>query len=84
MGIFPIRRSHSEMLKKKISTKLLFRIFIFFYYLARMNSTRDTAKYVVAIYNQTSNESGDKKAKSFSSALTGLAYKMLIPGEIYV
>jgi hypothetical protein len=44
-----------------------------------MNSTRDTAKYVVAIYNQTSNESGDKKAKSFSSALTGLAYKMLIP-----
>jgi hypothetical protein len=49
-----------------------------------MNSTRDTAKYVVAIYSQTSNESGDKKAKSFSSALTGLAYKMLIPGEIYV
>lgn len=51
-------------------------------YLAKKNSNTETQRYAVAIYNQTSNDSGAINENSPGGSFFGLAYKILIPVKI--
>lgn len=50
-------------------------------YLARKYSKRETPKYAVAMYTQTSTEKGERNENNSGGCFIGLLYNILIPKE---
>jgi hypothetical protein len=44
-----------------------------------MKSNKETPMYAVAMYNQTSNDKGDRKENKSGSSLIGFENRMLMP-----